>query len=184
MGAIRAAKRESMEYVKECKRARDGKFKKPSEPRYHGVFSTLGSLEEFENFSLCGMYRSRGVDETISKQNDGRSNVGDDMYVHSKLCIVDGSWFTIGSANFVDISLIHDHSEINVCVFDEVESMKLMRTLANKHCEKKDHTFFKMTDVQIVEYMIKTARANVKRKASKSKLDGRLCALSPQIYGS
>lgn len=26
------------------------------------------------------------------------------IYVHSKLCIVDGVWFTVGSANLVDIS--------------------------------------------------------------------------------
>ena len=96
---------------------------------------------------------------------------------------MDGQWFTIGSANFVDISFIHDHSELNVCVFDKMESMKLLRKLANKHCEQDD-TFDKMNDAQIIDYMIKMARSNLKRRASQKVLDGRLYALDPESYAS
>eukprot|EP01083_Nonionella_stella_P316800 1150642_1 len=167
MWPIVQAKRECIEY--------DKNTSKTKEPRYYSMFSTLSSLKALDNFCLCGMYKSHTVDKV---------GVYESIYVHSKLCIVDGEWFTIGSANFVDISFIHDHSELNVCVFNANEAIKLMRKLACKHCEKKDKTFKKMQHVDIVKYMMKTAVQNVKRKESKRLLDGRLYALDPQLYAS
>ena len=170
MHPIVKAKKEALRYMEQVKNDKNA-----SPPRYYPVFSTLASLKQFDNFCLSGMYKSTQVTE--------QKVWYDTIYVHSKLCIVDGQWFTIGSANFVDISFIHDHSELNVCVFDKMESMKLLRKLANKHCEQDD-TFDKMDDVQIIDYMIKMARSNLKRRASQKVLDGRLYALDPESYAS
>ena len=171
MRAICDAKRSSLQFTAECAKAAATGSAAPREPRYHRMFATLSSLKQCANFQLCGMYKwhRKGYDA---------------MYVHSKLCIVDGKWLSIGSANFVDISFVHDHSELNVCVFDAVQSMRLLRALADKHCEKKDDTFAEMNDVQIVEYMMRTARENVQRKAAHKVLDGRLHALDPALYAS
>eukprot|EP01084_Bolivina_argentea_P172075 298079_1 len=174
MHPIIKAKRESLEYILKCKELKDNN-NILKEPRYHKMFSTLSSLKQFDNFCLCGMYKSSKVGKNIWYES---------IYVHSKLSVVDGKWFTIGSANFVDISFINDHSELNVCVFDEKESIKLMRALACKHCEKKGKMFKKMNHLNIVEYMIQTARENVKHKESKNILNGRLCALDPELYAS
>ncbi len=59
------------------------------EPRYLSTFETLASLKQHsKHFTMAGMVHG----ETQAP-----------VYCHSKLCIVDGQWFTIGSANFVDI---------------------------------------------------------------------------------
>ena len=177
MHPIVRAKWESMEYIKQCNKAKlnGNNDDLPKEPRYHSLFSTLGSLGEFKNFTLAGMYKSSKIEKKAWYES---------VYVHSKLSVVDGEWFTIGSANFVDISFIHDHSELNCCVFDKVEAMKLLIQLAMKHCEKKEKTFKKMNDAQIINYMMKMANKNVKAKDKEKVLDGRLCALDPELYAS
>ena len=124
----------------------------------------LSELNKYKNFCLSGNYHD------FNKDNDGNGSIWSKtinsicnqlpQYIHSKLCIVDGKWFTIGSANMVDISFISDHTEINGCVYDKNESMKLLKQLAIKHCDldKDDESFEEMNDKEIVKYLIDSAR--------------------------
>ena len=95
-------------------------------------------------------------------------------YVHSKLCIVDGEWFTIGSANMVDISFLSDHTEINASITNKYESMKLLKKLAILHCNQTKNIFKNMNDKQIIKYMMDCAKNN----------KNGLYQLDPQQYGT
>lgn len=65
--------------------------------------------------------------ETASQGNSNH------IYVHSKLMIVDDEWFTLGSANFVDISWKKDHTELNFAVWDPTVASQLRRDLFAEH---------------------------------------------------
>ena len=51
------------------------------------------------------------------------------LYVHSKTCIVDGEWATVGSANLVDLSLMPNHTEMNVAFWDGATALGLLNEL-------------------------------------------------------
>ena len=156
--AILKEKNKSIEYETNPSKF-DGK------PRYYDTFKALSELNEYKNFCLSGVYHDFNKDEDtenqsfLSKAINGICNQFP-QYIHSKLCIVDGKWFTIGSANMVDISFISDHTEINGCVYNENESMKLLKQLAMKHCDldQDEMIFSEMNDKEIVKYMIDSAR--------------------------
>ncbi len=50
--------------------------------------------------------------------------------------IVDQTFFTVGSANFVDISLEKDHTELNVSVWDEKVARNFLEKLFMEHLGK------------------------------------------------
>ena len=180
-------------------------------PRYFDTFDTLSRLgKDFSNlessqanssqFMLCGL--SKYV-EYIEFES---------IYVHSKLCIIDGMWFTLGSANMVDISFLKDHSEINACIWNEKESMMLLKRLANKHIgnpyllkdsskwnsnDKKVNGFFGLNektgkeynDNQIVSKLIDIATRNRIYRLENDKVDeksiiGNLVALDSSLYAT
>lgn len=70
--------------------------------RYTATFRALGELARFENFTLAKLVAN-----------------GHEIYVHAKICIIDGVWMTIGSANLVDLSMCADHTELNLTVYDD-----------------------------------------------------------------
>eukprot|EP01084_Bolivina_argentea_P110547 197352_1 len=110
-------------------------------PRYYETFRMLSSLNKHKRFCLSGVYHDFNTkdNETSLWSRAMNSMICNQIpqYIHSKLCIVDGEWFTIGSANMVDISFLKDHTEINGCVYDRDESMKLLRELAVLQCNKQ-----------------------------------------------
>ena len=135
-------------------------------PGYYDTFKALSELNEYKNFCLSGVYHDFNNDQVDKEKQSFWSKAVNGFcnqfpqYIHSKLCIVDGKWFTIGSANMVDISFISDHTEINGCVYDANESMKLLKQLAMKHCDldQDEMIFSEMNDKEIVKYMIDSAR--------------------------
>lgn len=194
--AVRIEKEKSVKYA-ENPAAFDKK------PRYHDMFTMLASLKQYKNFCLSGVYHPYSSDEQQhSQQQQQQNNSGWSaralwnvtrklvcnqvpQYVHSKLCVVDGKWFTIGSANMVDLSMKRDHTEMNACVYDQAESMKLLRKLARLHCQcdemsdeesagADDLRFEHWNDKQIIGFLSSTAKANVNG----------LCALDPEQYGT
>jgi phosphatidylserine/phosphatidylglycerophosphate/cardiolipin synthase-like enzyme len=50
-----------------------------------------------------------------------------------QLAIVDGEWFTGGSANLVDLSMEKDHTELNISVWDQATAMRLLTDLSHEH---------------------------------------------------
>jgi phosphatidylserine/phosphatidylglycerophosphate/cardiolipin synthase-like enzyme len=118
-------------------------------PRYADVWFRLEELTKYDNFVLAG----------LAVNNDARRSGYQIEYVHSKvgarhtappkrhrdahllsrvqLAIVDGEWFTAGSANLVDISMEKDHTELNVSVWDKPVAFRLLSDLFHEHTGRK-----------------------------------------------
>jgi phosphatidylserine/phosphatidylglycerophosphate/cardiolipin synthase-like enzyme len=47
--------------------------------------------------------------------------------------VVDGEWATIGSANLVDLSMLADHTELNVSIWDADVARRLVCQLVEEH---------------------------------------------------
>jgi phosphatidylserine/phosphatidylglycerophosphate/cardiolipin synthase-like enzyme len=56
------------------------------------------------------------------------------VYVHSKICIVDDEWLTLGSANLNERSLFND-SEVNICTDDASLATAVRVRLWSEHLE-------------------------------------------------
>jgi phosphatidylserine/phosphatidylglycerophosphate/cardiolipin synthase-like enzyme len=56
------------------------------------------------------------------------------VYVHSKVCVVDDQWLTLGSANLNERSLFND-SEVNVCCEDKALATEVRERLWAEHLE-------------------------------------------------
>ncbi|ETO07656.1 phospholipase D/Transphosphatidylase [Reticulomyxa filosa] len=106
-------KHQSLDFALQAKANSNVKLQ---QPRYHDTFEMLSSLQQFDNFLLAGLCNC----DVFIEQDTSCTYEYRPIYVHSKLCVVDGKYFTIGSANMVDISFIHDHTEMNVFGFDTI----------------------------------------------------------------
>ena len=82
--------------------------------------NALVALSAFENFTLAGLARSRGDGERW------------DVYVHSKLMLVDDWWATIGSCNLHAWSLF-SNAEMNASLFDSAVVRQLRCELFEEH---------------------------------------------------
>ena len=60
------------------------------------------------------------------------ANVRHDVYVHSKLMIVDDAWMTVGSAN-LEMSSLERDTELNVACWDARVVTSLRRELFAEH---------------------------------------------------
>jgi cardiolipin synthase len=94
------------------------------EHRYGATFRGLAALDGYEGFTLVALARS-------DRAGDGWRHR--EIYTHAKLCVVDGAWATIGSANLVDLSLCADHSELNAEFWGEATCWPLLRGLIEEH---------------------------------------------------
>jgi cardiolipin synthase len=97
--------------------ARDGRA---HEHRYGPTFAALAALARHPNFTLAALARSDA---------DGHR----DIYTHAKLCVVDGAWATLGSANLVDLSLDRDHTELNAAWWGRSACLPLLLQLVAEH---------------------------------------------------
>ena len=123
-------------------------------PPYHDLWAQLGRLARYDGFQLIGLMQG--------------SKVLGSKYVHSKLCIVDGLWGTLGSANMVDISFLEDHTELNVAWYSKVHSSALLQQLISYHIDKPLTSLLEKnnggeTDVALVQLLIQEARNFAKR---------------------
>jgi phosphatidylserine/phosphatidylglycerophosphate/cardiolipin synthase-like enzyme len=89
-----------------------------AEHRYGTTFERLAALARHPGFTLLALAR------------DDR-----EIYTHAKLCIVDGEWATLGSANLVDLSLTRDHTELNTTFWGRETCMPLLRRLIAEHTD-------------------------------------------------
>ncbi len=89
--------------------------------RYGSTFRRLAALQQYPGFTLAALARS--------DPGGGHREI----YTHAKLAVVDGEWATIGSANLVDLSMLADHTELNVSIWDAEVGMKLLCELVHEH---------------------------------------------------
>ncbi|MCB9549706.1 MAG: hypothetical protein H6706_28195 [Myxococcales bacterium] len=124
-------------------------------PRYAEVFDRLSGLVAHPGFTLAAVAQGDPLEE---------------VYVHAKLTVVDGAWLSVGSANFVDLSLTADHTELNLVVWDADVAGGLLRALARLHGVESPAT------------LGAEARANAARRRRGEPMVGRLYALDPRRY--
>ena len=133
---------------------------------YHHTFSLLDELDTFDNFTLAGLYRHAPDPEPI--------------YVHAKLCVIDGAWATIGSANLVDLSMLPDHTELNVSMWDDVAASDLLARLLEEHTGEHSATnaHDRITSARQV------AAENAVRLSAQEPLVGLLVRLDASTYAT
>jgi cardiolipin synthase len=136
--------------------------------RYSPVFRVLSGLGRYPHFVLASL-----VD---SAQQPHR-----EIYTHAKVCVVDEAWVTCGSANFVDISLQRDHTEINAAVWDSDFAAAILRDLLSLHMHAPPDSTQPHTVWMIAAQT--EAQQNAKRRAEHLPLHGTLCAIDPAVYG-
>ena len=93
----------------------------PAKPYYAPIFEFLAVLGEYDNFTMAALVEPR-------RAGPGESGIRT-LYVHSKTCIVDGEWATVGSANLVDLSLTPNHTELNIAFWDGDTALGLLNEL-------------------------------------------------------
>ena len=104
-------------------------------------FALLGSLATHANFTLAALHR---------RTHDGRAH---DVYVHSKVMLVDDAWATVGSCNLRSFSLT-GNTELNASVWDSTVVRRLRVDLLTEHLG---------FDVSALERSRRTARASSHR---------------------
>ncbi len=140
------------------------------EHRYGPTFHALASLGQYPTFTLVALARS---------DRDGSGWTHREIYTHAKLCIVDGAWVTLGSANFVDLSLDYDHSELNASAWGEATALPLLRTLVAEHTDRPCDG---CTDIEAVTSLATTARKSRKSLLHGGPVVGGCYALDPARY--
>lgn len=141
-----------------------------AEHRYGPTFQALAALGEHPGFAMVALART---DSTPSGWQHR------EIYTHAKLCIVDGEWLTLGSANFVDLSLDADHSELNAAVWGAATAMPLLRSLCGEHSDRE----LAGTDLELVTGLVELARASRASLAAGGPVLGGCYALDPVRYG-
>jgi cardiolipin synthase len=135
--------------------------------RYGPTFRALAALAAYPGFTLAALARSR--------QPHGHQEI----YTHAKLCIVDGEWLTLGSANFVDLSLDADHSELNASVWGAATAMPLLRSLCSEHT---DQNLSEADDLEALARVTELARASRASLLAGGPVLGGCYALEPARY--
>jgi len=136
--------------------------------RYTPAFRGLASLAAHPNFTLVALARSDATPTGWSHR---------EIYVHAKLCIVDGAWATLGSANFVDLSLLPDHTELNATFWGESSCLPLLRQLVLEHTSLETSD-----DRSALATITAHARAGSASRAAGGPIHG-CYALDPTCYG-
>ncbi len=135
------------------------------EHRYAAAFHGLAALAAHPGFTLVAL---------------ARGEPPRDIYNHAKLCIVDGAWMTVGSANFVDLSLAPDHTELNASVWGRDVCLPLLRTLTNEHSDIDTRG---LDDRAAIDALARVARASTTSLHHGGPLRGGCRALDPTRYG-
>jgi len=99
------------------------------EHRYAATFAGLAALATMPGFTLVALARSDPGPGAWSHR---------EIYTHAKLCVVDGAWATLGSANLVDLSLLPDHTELNAACWGRELCLPLLCGLVEEHCGARE----------------------------------------------
>jgi phosphatidylserine/phosphatidylglycerophosphate/cardiolipin synthase-like enzyme len=137
-------------------------------PKASYFFDKLAALGEFDNFTLAAIAGSRG-----------RGHY-DEVYVHSKIMLVDDGWATIGSTNVAERSF-HRDTELNAS-FWCAETVKALRVeLLLEHLSRDTS---ELGAAEALRLYHRLARSNDDRKAFWQPLAGLAYAIDPRDYGA
>jgi cardiolipin synthase len=138
------------------------------DPRNAVFFESLAALGSHDNFTLAG----------IAQSLPGGGH--QDIYVHSKIALLDDVWGTIGSTNIANRSFYGD-TELNASFWHRPTVSALRRELLLEHLavDTADHD-----DVEALRLFARIARENAARYARGEKLAGLAFAIDPATYAS
>ncbi len=139
--------------------------------RYGATFERLANLGRHPGFTMLALARSDA--------DPAGTWLHREIYTHAKLCIVDGEWATLGSANFVDLSLTRDHSELNASFWGRETCMPLLRQLITEHTDQEAPD----DDLAALAAITNLARASRNSLVSGGPVLGGCYALDPARYG-
>ncbi|MEZ4448362.1 MAG: phospholipase D-like domain-containing protein [Nannocystaceae bacterium] len=117
------------------------------EHRYGPTFRALAALGERPGFTLVALARSDA--------DPAGGLTHREIYCHAKVCVADGEWLTIGSANLVDLSLDADHTELNAAAWGAATALPLLRSLCGEHC---DQALDEVDDLTALRRLAESAR--------------------------
>jgi phosphatidylserine/phosphatidylglycerophosphate/cardiolipin synthase-like enzyme len=138
------------------------------DPQRKPLFDGLAALGRHENFALVGI---AGLDTQGRRRN---------VYVHSKIMLVDDVWATIGSCNLHAHSL-SGHTEMNASIWDTRVVRALRCELLAEHL---DQDTAGIDDRSALRLYRDIARENRQRRdASDCKWQGLAFSLDPAAYG-
>ncbi len=131
------------------------------------VFDALAELGKRDGFTLAGLAASRGA------------GVYEDVYVHTKVAIVDDVWATIGSTNLANRSFFGD-TELNASFWHAGTARRFRSELLSAHhgADLSDLSFAEALDAFAAR-----ARENAARRAAGLSLEGFGFALDPSRWG-
>jgi cardiolipin synthase A/B len=138
-------------------------------PQRKPLFDGMAALGRFENFTLVGI-------ASLDAQA-GRSNI----YVHSKIMLVDDAWATIGSCNLHANSL-SGHTEMNASIWDPKVVRALRCELLAEHLGEDTAG---IDDRSAFRRFGEIARENRRRRdANDGTWQGLAFSLDPATYGA
>ncbi len=109
--------------------------------------------------------------------------ISGEIYIHSKIMLVDDVWATIGSTNTATQSFRYD-TEMNASFWDE-STVKAMRVaLFAEHLGVDAAELEALDDVAAFARFARQARANRRRRADGETTEGLAYALDPATYGT
>jgi phosphatidylserine/phosphatidylglycerophosphate/cardiolipin synthase-like enzyme len=138
------------------------------DPRAAFYFEKLARLGESERFTLAAIAGSRDT---------GRY---DEIYVHSKLVLVDDAWGMIGSTNIAERSF-HCDTELNVSFWDAATATALRAELLGEHLGRD---LSGLDDRAALRLFREVALANCDRRTCWEPLAGLAYAVDPRHYGA
>jgi phosphatidylserine/phosphatidylglycerophosphate/cardiolipin synthase-like enzyme len=130
-------------------------------------FEKLTRLGRYENFTLAAIAASHV---------DGRY---DEIYVHSKLALIDDHWCTIGSTNVAERSFRQD-TELNASFWHPESVRALRQELLLEHLGLDTSD---LDDREALRAFHRVARSNADRRVGRKKLAALAYAVDPQDYG-
>jgi phosphatidylserine/phosphatidylglycerophosphate/cardiolipin synthase-like enzyme len=138
------------------------------EPRAAFFFEKLAQLGRHENFTLAAIAASHG---------EGHY---DEIYVHSKLALVDDAWCTIGSTNVAERSF-HQDTELNASFWHPESARALRQELLREHLDLDTQDLDGRAALRAFHQI---ARSNADRRVCWEPLAGLAYAVDPVDYGA
>jgi phosphatidylserine/phosphatidylglycerophosphate/cardiolipin synthase-like enzyme len=138
------------------------------DPRAAFFFEKLAALRQHGGFTLAAICGSRG---------DGHY---DEVYVHSKIMLVDDAWTLIGSTNIAERSF-HRDTELNASIWHAETTRALRIELLREHLGRDTSD---LDGAAALRLFHDVARANGDRRAFWQDLEGLAYRVDPVEYGA
>lgn len=138
-------------------------FKRPESAAFRAQIDALGSYRNFTLLAIAG---------------NAAEGEYEDVYVHSKVALIDDAWCTIGSTNIANRSFFGD-TELNVSLWHAPTVRALRTQLIEEHTgiDTSAHD-----DRNALRLLGEHARANRDRRARRERMQGLAFAVDPSRF--